>query len=144
MVIGLFSSCIIVATADTYSNHFDISCKNNTSLPITDWCVKEDNDYTYANSTHNCEIPPNHTDTIENLPRGYYSICISFAQKTQLHPKDYEQTAEIYLDQDVTFDVAQRKFFGRSAGNNSQTDKESEYVLICSDGNVYPLTPKKK
>lgn len=143
MVIGLFSSCIIVGVAEDYSNHYDLSLKNNTSLTITDWCVKEDNDYTYANSEYNCEIPPNHTDTIKHLKRGYYSICFSFKVKNKLHPDDYEETAEIYLNQDVYFDLAQRKFFGRSAGNNSQTDTESEYVLICSDGNVYPLTPKK-
>ena len=141
MIIGLFSSCIIV-TNDTSSTH-RIKCYNDTIKPITDWCVKHvdsnGTDYTYANSEENCTIASGASDEIRDLKTGYYSICITFVQTTALHPDDYEQTNEIYLNKDVTFDVAERKFYARSAVADKQDNAETQYIIRLSTGEEYPL-----
>lgn len=136
LTLTLFSSCIIVN--DDIFSKYEIECYNNTYDTITDWCVKKGDDITYANSDYNCEIKPGKTDTISNLYRGYYSICISFEEKKQLHPDDYEQTDEIYLDENVTFNVARRKYYSRSASASDQEDSEAQYVVIVN-GKEYPL-----
>ena len=130
----MLSSCVIV-TSESIPARYDITCYNNTMKKITDWCVKKGEDVTYANSEYNCSINSGESDSIENLSPGYYSICISFKQKESLHPSDYEQTGEIYLDEDVIFDVAERTYYGRSVNNTT----EIEYVLRCSNGKEYPL-----
>ena len=133
----MLSGCFWIID-DTESSRFDITCYNNTNETITDWCVKQDNDSTYANSKYTCEIAPNDSDTIKDLKKGYYSLCITFEEKLQLHPKDYEQTNEIYLDEDVVFNVAKRKFYGRAATTTLDDEEEPEYVIIIN-GKEYPL-----
>ena len=139
MIVGLFSSCIIVATEE--SPKYEISCYNNTFSPITDWCVKKGDDRTYANSEYNCKIESGKRDSIKNLSYGYYSICISFKDKIQLHPDDYEQTNEVLLDEDVEFSVAERTYYSRSASNSNSESQEPEYVVIIN-GKEYPLSKK--
>ena len=134
----MLSSCFWIIDDDATISRYDITCYNDTYKIITDWCVKQDNDRTYANSEFNCEIKNGQSDKITNLKKGYYSICISFAVKSKLHPDDYEQTNEIYLDEDVTFSVAERKFYGRSASTTIDENEEPEYVVIIN-GKEYPF-----
>jgi len=134
----MLSSCIIVATNDE-PPRYEIACYNNTYAMITDWCVKKGSDITYANSKYNCEIEPGKTDIISGLSSGYYSICITFNHRSQLHPDDYQQTNEIYLDRNVTFKVAERQYYGRSAVNTDDENTEKQYVIVFSDGKEYPL-----
>ena len=135
----MLSGCFFYVEDTPSSPRYDIACHNNTLKTITDWCVKKGEDFTYANSDFNCKIESGKTDKIENLSKGYYSICISFAEKKQLHPNDYEQTNEIYLDEDVTFDVAERKFYSRAAGATSIKNEEPQYVIVLSNGKEYLL-----
>lgn len=133
LTLTLLSGCIIID-----DRHFSITCNNNTEETITDWCVKKDNNKTYANDEDTCRIKPHKEDTISNLPIGYYSICITFEEKYQLHPSDYEISKEIYLDEDVTFNVAKRHFYSRSAIADNKNDDEQQYILIIN-GKEYPL-----
>lgn len=126
---------IVVITPD-----YDITCYNNTSTPVTDWCVKRNDKYTYANSDYNCYIRPYECDTIEDLPPGDYQIFFTFKVRGKLHEWDYEETGYFYLDEDVTFYVKQRDIYGRSAVTNNKADEEPQYVLVCSNGKEYELT----
>lgn len=139
ITVTLFSSCIFVGD-NIFSTH-DITCYNDTLKTITDWCVKKGDDRTYANSEYNCKIESGKRDSIKNLSYGYYSICISFKDKIQLHPDDYEQTNEVLLDEDVEFSVAERTYYSRSASNSNSESQEPEYVVIIN-GKEYPLSKK--
>ena len=143
---ALFSSCVVVHADVNIEPDYDITCYNNTNVPITDWCVKRNDHCTYANSDYNCAVYAGERQTIEDLPRGSYQIFFTFRQRTKLHEWDYDETGHFDLDEDVTFYVAQREIHsGRSAGDNTAADdKEKEFVLICSNGKTYPLTPFEK
>ena len=71
MVIGLFSSCIIVATAD-FEPQYDITCPNQSNTYISDWCVVRNGSVTYAKKKYDyCGINPNGgTATLHGLPEG--------------------------------------------------------------------------
>lgn len=137
---ALFSSCIVVHADVDIEPDYDITCYNNTQVPIRDWCVKRNEKCTYANSDYNCEVFPGERDTIKDLPGGEYRIYFTFKTRTKLHEWDYDETGIFYLDEDVTFYVAERNIYGnRSAGGNN-ADDDNGYVLVCSNGKTYPLT----
>ena len=163
----LFSSCIIVGTDDepdivvehknttkfsktdsdteTPSGSFQsptakhkIICRNETSLVITDWCVKKDNIVTFANSSFTRAIQPGKEDMIPDLPEGYYVVYFSFEDDYQLDPWDYHSSESIYLDRDVTYCLFQRNSnYGaecRAAG------QAPEFYLKGSDGSEIELS----
>ena len=152
-LIGLLSSCILALDSSKLGNNgskptktrFDITCRNTTLKKITDWCVRyyDDTEDEYDSignyEDKNCEIESGRSDTIYDLPKDYYSVCFSFAEKNQLQPEDYIISNEIFLDEDVTFDVAERCFYRRAANPTEPDIEEVEYVLICSNGQEYPL-----
>lgn len=118
-----------------------ISCRNETSLTITDWCVKKDNTVTFANSSFNRSIPTGHEDRIVNLEEGYYVVYFSFEDDYQLNPWDYQSSESIWLDRDVTYCLYERATgYGaecRSAGASAAPllylagSDGSEIDLIC-------------
>ncbi len=150
-LIGLLSSCIFALDTSKLGNNsskpktrFDITCKNTTLKKVTDWCVQYYDDtkgkyFTISNDEYNCEIPSGKSDTIYDLPKDDYSVCFSFADKVKLEPDDYYISNLIYLDEDVTFDVAERIFYTRAASPTEPDIEEVEYVLVCSNGKEYPL-----
>lgn len=151
-LIVLLSSCILALDSSKLGNsgskptktRFDISCRNTTLKKITDWCVRYydetiDDYASIGNKTENCEIESGRSDTIYDLPKDDYSVCFTFAVKNQLQPDDYFISNLIYLDEDVTFDVAERCFYRRAANPTDPDIEEVEYVLISSNGKEYPL-----
>ena len=110
----MLTGCVIVSNEPVVvvSPSYDITCYNNTNKPITDWCVKRNDKYTYANSDYNCYIRPGERDTIEDLPPGDYQIFYTFKTRGKLHEYDYEETGYFYLDEDVTFYVRQGDIYG--------------------------------
>ena len=145
ITMALFSSCLVVHADVNVGPDYDITCYNNTSVPITDWCVKRNDHCTYANSDYNCAVYAGERDTIYDLPGGSYQIFFTFRARTKLHEWDYDEPGHFDLDEDVTFYVAQRSIYSnRSAGGSAQGEDAKEFVLICSNGKTYPLTPFEK
>ena len=135
----MLSSCFIFVN----DKEHDITCENNTSVLIRDWCVIQDGDRTHANSDYAVEIRPGYSDTIYDLPEDYYSVCITFNNPSS--SRNYQPSEEIYLDEDVVFSVAERTFYRRSANDSSEDeDAEPEFVLIGSNGKEYPLIPTNR
>ena len=143
LTLSLFSSCIIVGDDSIFTpvSKHDITCYNDTSKIIYDWCVKKDDDSTYVNDEENCEIKPQKRDTIKNLNQGYYKLCFSFKDKIKLNPYDYQESDYTYLDEDVEFSIAERTFYSRSASSPDLENLETQYVVIIN-GKEYPLTKK--
>ena len=127
--------------ANSQAVKHSISCRNETSLTITDWCVKKDNTVTFANSSFNRSIRPGHEDRIVNLEEGYYVVYFSFEDDYQLNPWDYQSSESIWLDRDVTYCLYERATgYGaecRSAGASAAPllylagSDGSEIDLIC-------------
>ena len=139
MTLTMLSSCVFVERDD-----YSITCYNDTYRTITDWCVKKNNKKTYANDDRNCTIYPGYTDTIYDLSTGDYRIYFSFKDKYRLHEDDYESTGHFWLDEDVTFYVAERDIYGNRSALSAESDNkdqsdESELVIVCSNGQVIPL-----
>lgn len=135
------STTTTVQTQETVqtSRKYSITCRNDTSLIITDWCVKKDNVKTYANSTDSCFIRPGRSDSIRNLPEGYYRIYFTFEDDYQLNPGDYYSSENIYLDQDITYCLYERAnvISYRSADGTEVTRKQ--LYLAGSDGSEIDL-----
>ncbi len=115
-----------------------ITCKNETSLLITDWCVKKDNTVTFANSGMNRSIRPGKEDMISGLEEGYYVVYFSFEDDYQLDPWDYQSSESIWLNKDVTYCLYERAAIAvacRSANEAPQLylagSDGSEINLIC-------------
>ena len=115
-----------------------ITCKNETSLLITDWCVKKDNTVTFANSGMNRSIRPGKEDMISGLEEGYYVVYFSFEDDYQLDPWDYQSSESIWLNKDVTYCLYERAAVAvacRSANDIPQLyiagSDGSEIDLIC-------------
>ena len=74
-----------------------ITCKNQTSTKIIEWCVKCDRNVTLPNSGFTRSIKANGgEDKISDLPAGYYRIYFTF--ETGQNGED-----SITLDKDVTY-----------------------------------------
>jgi hypothetical protein len=127
-----------VITTPSTAKH-KITCYNNTSYMITDWCVKRENIATYANSTNNRMIAPNGKDTITNLPEGRYQIFFSFDDTYQLQPCNYTGSEEFELREDITYILSERAVsyaVCRSAGAGKEGPV---FVLSGSDGSEIEL-----
>ena len=143
LALCMLSSCVVVAGEPkvVITPNYDITCYNNTGSHITDWCVKRNDHYTYANSDYNCHIRPFECDTIDDLPSGEYQIFFTFKARGKIHEYDYEETGTFYLDEDVTFYVRQRDIYGdRSAAASEEKEEGAQLELVCSNGVTYPLT----
>ena len=118
---------------------YSITCKNETSITVTDWCVKKDNIVTYAKSDRNCAIRPGGEDMISNLEEGYYRVYFTFEDTYQLQPGDYFSSENIYLNRDVTYCLYERPavITYKSAGGTES--KGIQLYLAGSDGTEIEL-----
>ena len=117
---------------------YSITCRNQTDMTVTDWCVSKDNIVTYANSSFNRAIGPNKEDKIQNLPTGYYKVYFSFDHDYPLSPTDYLSSDSIQLDKDVIYTL-----FVRTSGYpvecRSAGTPAPRYYLAGSDGSEIDL-----
>lgn len=113
-----------------------ITCKNETSLMITDWCVKKDNKVTFANSSMNRSIRPGKEDMIPNLEEGYYVVYFSFEDDYQLDSWDYQSSESIWLDRDITYCLYERSV---STISCRSADTKPQLYLAGSDGSEIDL-----
>ncbi len=119
-----------------------ISCRNETSLTITDWCVKKDNTVTFANSSFNRSIRPGHEDRIVNLEEGYYVVYFSFEDDYQLDPWDYQSSESIWLDRDVTYCLYERSSGYTAECRSAGASAAPLLYLAGSDGSEIDLICK--
>ena len=79
------------------TGQFSITCKNQTSTKIVEWCVKCDRNVTLPNTGFTRSIKENGgEDKISDLPQGYYRIYFVFENGQRGEDS-------ITLDKDVTY-----------------------------------------
>ena len=126
-----------VITKPVVTSKYSITCRNQTDMVVTDWCVSKDNIVTYANSSFNRQIGPYKEDKIQNLPEGYYKIYFCFEDDYPLSPSDYLSSDSIQLNQDVIYTL-----FVRTTGYSVEcrsADSKSHFYLAGSDGSEIEL-----
>ena len=133
------SSTPSTTTTNTTQNSkkHSVTCYNDTSYIITDWCVKKDNLVTFANSTNNREIPSGGKDTIANLLEGRYKIFFSFDDCYQLQPCNYTGSEEFELNTDITYILSERTISYPAC--RTAESEEPVFVLKGSDGSEIEL-----
>lgn len=125
-----------VQTPASVEKKYSITCKNQTSVMVTDWCVKKDNIVTYAKSGFNRSIRAGGEDMILDLPEGYYKVYFSFEDDYPLNPEDYYSSNEsVYLNKDVTYCLYERQV----SVSCRASDSKPELILVGSDGSEIEL-----
>ena len=135
MVIGLFSSCIIVATAEEPSPPtYSITFCNEYNDDVIDWYAKNKDGKRFAKSDHYVGVRRDDTSKLKGLRKDYYKVLFSF------FPDDYYETGLIYLNENVSFILKTKNSgsFTRSAMDSGSSN--SEYILVDSNGKEYTLT----
>ena len=136
----LLASCIIVPPEIRHTFYFN----NNTSDHIYDWYLKDESGNNYALSDDYCEVPAHHISSM-TVEEGYYQVwfCISSITTPRSNVDVYAHTTTfVHLDSDVTFKRMTNLYYtgyvrsAESAGNSSD---ETNFVLVDSNGNEYPL-----
>ena len=79
---------------------FTITCKNETSMVVANWFVKNDNIITLSKTGFTGSIQAHGEDKIFDLPKGYYKIYFTFGGNCR---QNSYQSDTIYLDKDVTY-----------------------------------------
>ena len=107
MIIGLFSSCIIVTNPDG-DNYYNITCHNTSDTHITDWCVVRNGKKTYAKSVNSAHIDPNGgSATLYNLPEGRYILYVAFTTNPSYEEGDYIESKQFTLNKNYDVYVDQ-------------------------------------
>ena len=75
---------------------FTITCKNETSMVVANWFVKNDNIITLSKTGFTGSIQAHGEDKIFDLPKGYYKIYFTFEN-------GYSTSESITLDKDVIY-----------------------------------------
>lgn len=119
-LIGLFSSCILIANPEGLSNSsnsssssnssttqkYSITCYNVSTLDITDWCVVCGNKRYEKSSTELVPIVANGGQSkISNLPKGTYTVYVAFVPEPDKDYGDYKAVADIYLNSNKSVSV---------------------------------------
>ena len=139
MVIGLFSSCIIVAEKPTYTVYFD----NDTPSQVYDWYLKDKYDNNYTISDSYCEVAPYRTSSMSGISEGDYKFyfCIfSTRAKDYYVAVPHDNDSYYHIEKDVTFCLSEETPYNGSP--RSVVSPEGDYtnlVLRDSNGNVFPL-----
>ena len=118
---------------------YSITCRNQTNMIVTDWCVSKDNIVTYANSSFNRAIGPYKEDKIQNLPEGYYKVYFSFEDDGPLSPSDYLSSYSIHLNQDIIYTLFVRSQAYAVECRSADADAAPQFYLSGSDGSEIEL-----
>ena len=118
---------------------YSITCRNQTNMIVTDWCVSKDNIVTYANSSFNRAIGPYKEDKIQNLPEGYYKVYFSFEDDGPLSPSDYLSSDSIQLNQDIIYTLFVRSQAYAVECRSAEADVAPQFYLSGSDGSEIEL-----
>ena len=152
MVIGLFSSCIIVGVVEepktytlTLRNELPYINKDNTN-DIFDWYAKDKGNKNWVVSNTNALVQSEGGfSKLRNIPENYYRIVFTFDDTTDYDNTDtYYITDSFYLNSDREFVVQSSTHYvvtvnSRSAVAETSEDAQQGYEIVDSNGNVYPL-----
>ncbi len=151
MIIGLFSSCIIV-TNDTAKH--TITLRNNLEddedNDIFDWYAKNMSDQKFAISSTPVGVSSDGgVSRLRDIPQDYYKVIFTFDDTTDNNDNDtYYVSNKFYLDSDKDFILEGRHSSYtatvRSATGTENTVTEKEYQIVDSEGNIFPLTKVSK
>ncbi len=136
MIVGLFSSCVIVTTSDTPTPTYAITFCNESNDNVIDWYVKNSKDKRFAISDDFCIVTRGSTSKLWNLPKDDYKVLFAFL------PNTYYQTNYIELNVDTEFHIYSGSSYTtrvRSAVVSDSDFSEYDYILVDSNGNTYPL-----
>ncbi len=145
MIVGLFSSCVIVTTEDPkYTVYFN---NNSTTQYIYDWYLKDDDNHNHVISDSYCPVSQRSVSSMSGLPRDNYQVwfCVySYSNPTRGDTNVYMHTENyVYVDKDTTFNLTSQSYTAgspyRSAVTANNDEEISEFVLTDSNGNTYPL-----
>ena len=137
MVIGVFSSCVIVTHEEpTYTVYFD----NDTPSYVYDWYLKDkDGKNKVHNDNEYREIAAYQYDRLSGIEE--YDYKFYFCLLSTRIADYYLCTPNYYhIDRDVTFYLSeQTPYNGRPRSAASPEEDFTNLVLRDSDGNEYPL-----
>ena len=136
MIVGLFSSCVIVATSDTPTPTYAITFCNDSNDDVIDWYVKNSHDKRFAISDDFCIVTRGSTSKLWNLPKDQYKVLFAFLPNTY-HPTNY-----IELNVDTEFHIYSRDTYTTRFSSAVVSDSdfsEYDYILVDSNGKSYPL-----
>lgn len=136
MILGVFSSCIIVPP-----ERYIFTFYNNTPSDIYDWYLKDEYDTNYTLSDEYCRVPAGHyssmSDLYEKDYQVWYCVYTTGNQDVYLYSQNF-----FHVNKDCTFYLAEGDCWAGSPRSAITTDTktfESNYVLMDSNGNKYPL-----
>ncbi len=138
MIVGLFSSCVIVTTESappTYSMTFS----NDTQSHVYDWYVKDSSGKNYPISENNyCEVPRGTSSTKSGLKENDYQMwfCLLSTRTADVYLYTQRYT---HLNQNQVFYLSEQAFYARSVAGTSDDNSENNYVLKTADGTVLEL-----
>lgn len=157
MVIGVFSSCVIVAHDDvvptytiTFRNELSDVVQNRVHInDVFDWYAKNRKDKNFVVSEAATLVQADGgTSRLRDIPRDYYQVIFTFDNTTDSYDDDiYYISDEFYLDEDKDFVLRESTkrvrvtVTSRSTGDTPEESEveQKEYQIVDSEGNVYPL-----
>ena len=136
MILGLFSSCIIVPE-DRYTFTF----YNDTQTYIYDWYLKNKYDINFTMSSDYCDVPPGYYSSMSDLREDEYQVYYCLLSNVK---QDVYVCSEYFfrVNKDCTYYLSQDDCWAggpRSAVTSANENIEPNYILMDSDGNKYPL-----
>ena len=153
MVIGVFSSCVIVTHEEpTYTITFYNDLPDSSRNDIFDWYAKNDAGKNFAVSSHATHVSSGGgSSKLRSLPKDYYSVIFTLDDTTDSYGGAvYYESELFYLDRDreCTVKEVSRDYIVtvRSANNIVEEKKELEkgFQIVDSVGNVYLLKKVEK
>lgn len=157
MVIGLFSSCIIVTHEEpvptytiTFRNELSDVVQNHVHInDVFDWYAKNKKDKNFVVSDSATLVQADGgTSRLRDIPRDYYQVIFTFDDTTDSYSDDtYYISDEFYLDEDKDFVLRESThrvrvtITNRSAGDTLEESEveQRKFEIVDSEGNVFPL-----
>ncbi len=157
MILGVFSSCIIIppetVEEPTYTITFHNDLSDTNRNDVFDWYAKNESGKTFAVSSNPTPVSSGGgTSKLRNLRKNNYCIVFTFDDTTD-YDDEGDTFYESYLftvdkDTDCYLQEYSRDYrvTVRSAVNQSETIEKTEkgFQIVDSNGNIYPLTKVEK
>lgn len=149
LTLSLFTGCIFVGDVDYEPPKYTLYFFNDTSnKTIYDWFLKDDDGENHVKSDNYVPVEPGEISSISGLKKDYYQVWFCVYSATNRQSDVYVHTENfVYVDSDTTFKLDTESYVSgrpRSATGVTEAKDKSNYVLIDSKGNVYPLVQEVK